>query len=56
GSLIFAKARSEEGKIHNPSPHINPEATAGTIKLALLSLNLCHRYTTRDPTHMSMAK
>ncbi|KAL3838039.1 hypothetical protein ACJIZ3_022630 [Penstemon smallii] len=42
GGLILAKARIEEGRIHNPSPQIKPEATAGIMKLASLLLTLCH--------------
>ncbi|KVI07627.1 hypothetical protein Ccrd_014020, partial [Cynara cardunculus var. scolymus] len=32
GGLTPANARIEEGRIHNPSPQIKPEATAGTIR------------------------
>ncbi|CAI0452584.1 unnamed protein product [Linum tenue] len=56
GGVTLAKARIEAGRIHNPSPHINPEATAGTINLAFLLLNLCHMKTTKLPTHISIAK
>lgn len=42
GGLTLNKARIDEGRIHNPSPHIIPEATAGTIKVAFLLLSLCH--------------
>ncbi|KAF5960170.1 hypothetical protein HYC85_001379 [Camellia sinensis] len=33
------------GSIHNPSPQIKPDATAGIIKLAFLLLSLCHANT-----------
>ncbi|KAJ6359499.1 hypothetical protein OIU76_001096, partial [Salix suchowensis] len=55
GGRILAKARIDEGRIHNPSPHIKPEATAGTIKLAFLLFSLCQANTTKLPKHMSIA-
>lgn len=56
GGLIFAKASKEEGRIHSPSPQINPEATAGIIKVAFLLFILCHANTMKLPKLISMAK
>nr|GMD56664.1 Chaperone protein like [Ipomoea batatas] len=56
GALILANASIDCGRIHNPSPQIRPDATAGTIRVAFLLLSLCHVYTTRLPIHISIAK
>lgn len=56
GGLTLSKASSADGRIHNPSPQINPEATAGTIKSAFLLLSLCHTYTIKLPAAISIAK
>ncbi|KAL8170726.1 LOW QUALITY PROTEIN: hypothetical protein V2J09_022530 [Rumex salicifolius] len=55
GGFILARASNEDGKLHRPSPQINPEATAGTMRSAFLVLSLCHTYTTKVPTHISIA-
>lgn len=56
GGRILANARIDKGRIHNPSPQIKPEATAGTIKPASLFFSLCHTNTAKLPTHISIAK
>lgn len=52
----MAKASKDAGKIQRPSPHIKPDATAGTISAALLLSIICQVKTIRLPIHMSMAK
>ena len=52
----MAKASKDSGKIQSPSPHINPDATAGTIKDALLLSIMCQMKTIKLPTHMSIAE
>lgn len=56
GGFTFVRVRMDEGRIQRPSPHIKPEATAGTIRLAVSLLILCHANTIKLPTHISMAK
>jgi hypothetical protein len=56
GGLIFASASNADGKIQSPSPHIKPDATAGTICAALLLSIMFQMKTTKLPTHMSIAK
>jgi hypothetical protein len=56
GGFILAKARIAAGRVHSPSPQINPEATAGIMNSALLVFRLCHTKTIKLPTHISMAK
>ncbi|CAI0441821.1 unnamed protein product [Linum tenue] len=56
GGLTLARARTADGRVHSPSPQINPEATAGIINSAFLGFSLLQAYTTKLPMHISMAK
>ena len=56
GALTPARASIEAGRVHIPSPHIKPEATAGPKASALALFNFSYTNNIRLPTHMSMAK
>jgi hypothetical protein len=56
GGLTPKRASIEAGKVHIPSPHIKPEATAGAKASALALLTFSQINNIKLPTHMSMAK
>ncbi|KAL9261084.1 hypothetical protein AKJ16_DCAP09279 [Drosera capensis] len=56
GGLTRNRASKELGKVHMPSPQINPEATAGANASALALFNLRHIKRIKLPRHMSMVK
>ena len=53
GGLTPARAKIEAGKVHIPSPHIKPEATAGARASALAWFIFPRTNKIKLPTHIN---